>query len=141
MSRHEFTKAVKRAAVARAKGRCEAVGEVYGLEPGQRCGADLGRGFEIDHYPVPATEAGSDALDNAVVCCKLCHAHKTRTFDIPVQAKTKRVSDKHLGIVKPAGRIQSPGFRPAVPQRTATTPPTKIFRRTYALAQEDDLDV
>ncbi len=137
MPRHEFSRPVKRAAVARAKGRCEAVGTVYGLEPGQRCGADLGRGLEIDHYPVPATEVGSDVLDNAVVCCTLCHAHKTRTFDIPVQAKTKRVSDRHLGIAKPAGRIQSRGFPKREKQHTATRPPLK---RTYA-QEEDDVDV
>jgi len=101
MKRYEFPKTVKRAAVARAKGRCEASGPTYGLPPGFRCNADLGRGFEIDHYPVQATEKGSDVLENAVVCCPLCHGFKTRSFDIPVQAKIKRVSDKHLGITRP----------------------------------------
>lgn len=119
--RYEFPKSVKRLAVARAKSRCEAVGEVYGLPAGERCNADLGRGFEIDHYPVPATERGSDVLENAVVCCRQCHGYKTRIFDIPVQAKTKRVSDKHLGI-KSKSRLQSRGFPKAEPQRTASTP-------------------
>jgi 5-methylcytosine-specific restriction protein A len=69
MSRHEFSKATKRAAVARAKGRCEASGPVYGLEPEGGCWSDLAHGFEIDHYPLPATMEGSDVLANAVVCC------------------------------------------------------------------------
>lgn len=101
MRRYEFPRTVKRAAVARAKGRCEASGPAYGLPPDHRCNADLGRGFEIDHYPVQATEPGSDTLDNAVVCCPICHGWKTRSFDIPVQAKIKRVSDKHKGITRP----------------------------------------
>ena len=121
MTRYEFPKPVKRLAVARAKSRCEAVGEVYGLPAGERCNADLGRGFEIDHYPVPATERGSDVLENAVVCCRQCHGYKTRTFDIPVQAKAKRVSDKHLGI-KSKSRLQSRGFPKAEPQHSASRP-------------------
>lgn len=104
MIRYEFSKPTKRLAVARAKGRCEASGPAYGLPPGHRCNTDLGRGFEIDHYPVQATEKGSDTLENAVVCCPICHGWKTRKFDIPVQAKIKRVSDKHLGVVRPSGK-------------------------------------
>lgn len=135
--RHEFSKPTKRAAVFRANGRCEASGPVYGLEPEAGCWADLGHGFEIDHYPLPATMEGSDSLGNAVVCCKKCHSFKTANFDIPVQAKTKRVSDKHLGIVKPSGRMQSRGFAKVSPQHSATTPPTKVFRRTYAQEIEE----
>ena len=83
MSRREFSKATKRAAVARAKGRCDASGPVYGLGPEAGCWADLGHGFEIDHYPLPATMEGSDS---------------------------------------------------------ATTPPTKVFRRTYAHEPEEEID-
>jgi hypothetical protein len=55
--RYEFGKQVRRDANARSEGRCEAVGTVYGLEPGQRCNAVFkGRAKEFDHYPVPATE-------------------------------------------------------------------------------------
>lgn len=119
--RSEFSKPTKREALKRSGMLCEAVGAVYGLEPGQRCNAPLSHGVEFDHYPVPATERDSDGLENCVACCKTCHGHKTRTFDIPVQAKTKRVSDKHLGIRKPS-RWQSRGFTKAPPQRTATRP-------------------
>ena len=101
--RYEFSKQTKRAALKRSDQLCEAVGAVYGLEPGQRCHAPLSRGVEFDHYPVPATERDRDGLENCVACCPTCHKHKTRTFDIPVQAKTKRVSDAHLGVTKKSG--------------------------------------
>jgi 5-methylcytosine-specific restriction enzyme A len=124
-SRYEFKTPVRRAALLRSGGRCEAVGKVYGLEPGQRCNAVFkGRAKEFDHYPAPATEEGSDTLDNCVVCCPKCHSHKTRTFDIPGQAEAKRVSDKHLGIARKRS-WQSAGFRKAPPQHRATTPLTK----------------
>ena len=119
--RSEFSKPTKREALKRSGLLCEAVGTVYGLEPGQRCNAPLSHGVEFDHYPVPATERDSDGLENCVACCKTCHGYKTRTFDIPVQAKTKRVSDKHLGI-RPPSRWTSAGFRRAQPQRTASSP-------------------
>lgn len=127
--RSEFSKPTKREALKRSGLLCEAVGTVYGLEPGQRCNAPLSHGVEFDHYPVPATERDSDGLENCVACCKTCHGYKTRTFDIPVQAKTKRVSDKHLGIRNPS-RLQSRGFPKAEPQRTATTPLSRNLRRT-----------
>ncbi len=120
-----FIPRVKREARKRSGGFCEAVGAVYGLEPGQRCNAPLSHGVEFDHYPVPATERDSDGLENCVSVCKVCHSHKTRTFDIPVQAKTKRVSDKHLGIRQPS-RLRSAGFPPRNPQHSASRP---IIRR------------
>ena len=95
---HEFSKETKRAARERSGGLCEAIGAVYGLEPGQRCNAPLSRGVEFDHYPSPAGDPGSDGLDNCVSCCPTCHKRKTTTYDIPMLAKGKRVSDKHLGI-------------------------------------------
>jgi len=127
MARHNFSAKVKRQARERSGGFCEAVGAVYGLPVGQRCNAALeGKRVEIDHYPVPATDEGSDVLENAVACCVRCHAHKTATYDIPMQAKGKRVSDRNLGI-RPASSFQSPGFRKAPPQRSASRP---IIRRS-----------
>lgn len=102
--RHEFSKKVKREALRRSGGRCEAQGEVYGLPSGQRCNAPLSQGWEADHYPVAATERDSDGLENCVSCCRTCHKHKTRTFDVPMQAKSKRVSDRHLGIKRTSSR-------------------------------------
>lgn len=122
MARHNFSAKVKRQARERSGGFCEAEGAVYGLPEGQRCNASLdGKRVEIDHYPIPATDEGSDVLENAVACCTDCHGLKTASYDIPMQAKGKRVSDRNLGI-RPASKWQSAGFRPASPQHRATAP-------------------
>jgi 5-methylcytosine-specific restriction endonuclease McrA len=107
--RHEFSKATKREARARSGGLCEAVGSVYGLEPGRRCNAPLSHGVEFDHYPAPATDPGSDTLENCVAVCKVCHRFKTSHYDVPMQAKNKRQSDRHLGITTPK---RPWGYRP-----------------------------
>lgn len=99
--RYEFSKQVKREALKRSGGLCEAVGSVYGQPPNQRCNWTLSQGVEFDHYPEPATDEGSNTLENCVACCPSCHHFKTSTYDVPMQAKGKRVSDKHLGIKKP----------------------------------------
>lgn len=125
MARHNFSAKVKKAAKERSGGFCEAVGSVYGLEPGQRCNAPLtGKRVEIDHYPIPATDEGSDVLSNAVACCTSCHGFKTANYDIPMQAKGKRIALRHEGI-RPASSFQSAGFVKAAPQHRATTPLTK----------------
>lgn len=115
MARHEFSKAVKREALTRSGGLCEAVGEVYGLEPGQRCNAPLSHGVEFDHYPTPATDKGSDTADNCVACCRTCHRHKTSTYDVPMQAKGRRIRDKHAGIRKPSTLRSRNTFKPSAP--------------------------
>lgn len=120
--RHDFSKPTKREALKRSGGLCEAMGTVYGLEPGQRCYAPLSHGVEFDHYPVAATERDSDGIDNCVACCRTCHSFKTRTFDIPMQAKSKRVQDAHTGVTRPASTLRSAGFAKALPQNTATRP-------------------
>lgn len=123
--RHNFTQKTREAARARANGHCEAVGEVYGLEPGQRCNALLaGKRIEVDHYPIPATDEGSDVLENAVVCCVDCHSHKTATYDVPMQAKGRRVRERHAGL-RQSSRLTGPGFHRSEPQRTASRPLTK----------------
>lgn len=121
MPRSEFSKPTKREALKRSCGLCEAVGQLYGLPFGQRCNAPLSRGVEFDHYPIAATEPDSDGLENCVACCPTCHRFKTSHYDVPAQAKSKRVSDKHLGIRK-SSSLQSAGFKPAARQRRATTP-------------------
>ena len=110
---------MKRQALERSGGLCEAVGEVYGLAPGQRCNAPLAAGVEFDHYPAPATDKGSDTLENCVATCKTCHRHKTSAYDVPMQAKGKRVSDKHRGI-RPASKWGTGTRQKAEPQRSAT---------------------
>lgn len=98
--RYEFSKQVKREALRRSGMICEGRGTVYGLEAGQRCNAPLGNGVDFDHYPIPATDSGSDVLDNCVACCRVCHKFKSHTYDTPMQAKGKRIRDKDNGIKK-----------------------------------------
>jgi hypothetical protein len=124
--RSEFSKPTKREALKRSGGYCEAVGKAYGLPSGHRCNAPLSHGVEFDHYPVPATERDSDGLDNCVACCRACHGFKTRTLDIPIQAKTKRVSDRHNGIRQPSKWSQRPKTK-APAQHRATTPLSSKF--------------
>ena len=121
MSRSEFSKPTKREALKRSGGMCEAVGQLYGRPFGQRCNAPLSRGVEFDHFPIAATEPDCTGLDNCVACCPSCHRWKTSHYDVPAQAKSKRVSDKHLGIRK-APSLQSAGFKPAARQRRASSP-------------------
>lgn len=120
--RHNFTAATKKAARIRAGGACEAEGAVYGLPVGERCGKPLGpSGGEIDHYPKPAHADGSAGLENAVVCCKSCHSYKTRKFDIPVEAKIKRIQRKN-GPVEGRRRPRKP-----IPQPAKTNWPKRKF--------------
>lgn len=121
MPRSEFSKPTKREALRRSNGLCEAVGELYGLPPGQRCNAPLSHGVDFDHYPIAATEPESDGIENCVAVCKKCHRFKTSTFDVPAQAKSKRVRDKHLGI-RNGPKMQGRGFPRRPPQHSASRP-------------------
>lgn len=109
--RREFTKDTKREALARAGGLCEAVGQVYGLNAGERCNAPLSYGVEFDHYPLRAADGGDNSLDNCAAVCPKCHSWKTRTFDTPQAAKGKRVADKHQGVTGPKHRWPKRPFR------------------------------
>ncbi len=116
MSRREFPRQVKRDALRRAAGRCEA----------PSCGALFGVKFHFDH-DIADGLGGEPTLDNCAVLCHVCHGEKTRKHDVPLIAKTKRISDRHDGISTPRQKIQSAGFRKAAPQRSATRP---LERRT-----------
>ena len=96
--RAEFSKDTRRQALKRSGGFCEAIGRVYGLNPGQRCNAKLSYGVEFDHYPIRAADGGSNELNNCVAVCKKCHRWKTAKIDIPQSAKAKRIEEKRLGI-------------------------------------------
>lgn len=112
MARNEFTKPTKRAARERSGGRCEAVGTWYGLQPGQRCNVPLSRGVEFDHVDLDAN-SHDNSLNNCAAVCKTCHAHKTRTRDIPLAAKTVRQHDKNDGIKGRKPQWRSRKFRDA----------------------------
>lgn len=109
MSRAEFSKSTKRDALARSQMRCEAIGAWYGLGGGQRCNAPLAYGVEFDHI-IADSHGGENSLDNCAAVCLDCHKTKSASYDTPIAAKIKRIKDKHLGIVRPKGRLQSRGF-------------------------------
>lgn len=107
--RTEFSKSTKRAALKRSDGTCEAVGEWYGLAPGQRCNALLAYGVEFDHINLNVN-SHDDSLENCAAVCPRCHAYKTAHHDTPLAAKTLRQQDKHLGI-KPRQSRPMPGSK------------------------------
>lgn len=109
MSRREFTKPTKRAALARSGGKCEATGPWYGWPEGHRCNADLAYGVEFDHFDLDANSK-DNSLENCAATCRKCHAFKSRTRDIPLAAKTLRQQDKHNGIRRAKRKIPSRGF-------------------------------
>jgi 5-methylcytosine-specific restriction endonuclease McrA len=109
--RREFSKPVKRDALRRAAGKCE----------GKNCGALFGVKFHFDHIIADGL-GGDPTLENCAVLCHVCHNDKTRKHDVPLIAKVKRISDKHLGIKNSRQKIQSRGFQKRPPQRTASRP-------------------
>lgn len=107
--RREFPTSVRREALRRSGGLCEATGGRYGLEPGARCSAPLGYGFEYDHE-LPDWYGGEPTLENCVVVCRTCHKHATHRVDAPKMAKARRSHAKHLGARAPS-RNPLPGSR------------------------------
>ncbi len=116
MARREFTKEIKREALRRSGMKCEAVGEMYGFKPGQRCNVSLSVGVQYDHI-VADSIGGEPTLENCAAVCMSCHGWKTRNVDTPRAAKTKRLSDKANGISRPKGTLKGQGF-----QKTGKTP-------------------
>lgn len=103
MTRREFPTSVRREALKRAKGHCEATGSWYGLPAGTRCNGSLAYGVEFDHA-IADSIGGEPTLANCVCVCLKCHRIKSAKVDTPRAAKTKRQSDKHLGTWKPKSR-------------------------------------
>jgi len=124
MARANFTKPVKREALARSKGLCEANGPWYGLAEGQRCCLPLSAGVEFDHIDLDANSKDRSLGNCAAVCLK-CHDYKTNKHDIPKAAKTVRQQDKAKGISKPKGWRKAPKDKPS---GKAGLPPRQIYR-------------
>ena len=92
MSRQEFSKATKTAALVRANYKCQ-------------CGCELpigvGDAVEFDHFPIPASMGGPNTLDNCRVLIKKHHAQRTFGDGIDSNsqiAKTTRLAEKRLGL-------------------------------------------
>lgn len=124
MSRTEFTRKTKQAALERSGHRCEASGPRYGFDEGQRCNCHLSLGVQFDH-DVPDQMGGDNSLENCRAICVQCHKVKTKG-DIQAIRKSDRQRDKASGVVRPAGKIKSAPFpkaskpkqeRPALPAR------------------------
>lgn len=93
--RHEFPVAVKRAALARSKGRCEAVGVRYGHKPGERCRRRVSdRRVNYEHYPRGAHDPHPDtrSLGNCWAICPECNQYAANHTDKQVEQKIKNVS-------------------------------------------------
>lgn len=99
--RLELSIRTKRSATERSEGLCEGIGAIYGLQPGTRYNAALNAGLKFDHYPILASDCGSNGLDNWVAVCRTCHRFKTSKIDLPSIAKGKRISYRSMGIRKP----------------------------------------
>jgi len=117
--RREFSKQVRRDALKRAGGKCE----------GENCGAVFGVKFHFDH-DIADGLGGEPTLENCKVLCYPCHDEKTRKHDVPLIAKVKRISDKHLGIKSLKQKIASRVFEKRRPQRTASRPIVRGDART-----------
>jgi 5-methylcytosine-specific restriction enzyme A len=113
MSRSEFSRTTKQAALIRSGKLCEAVGQRYGLDFGKRCNGPLGYGVQFDHITADS-HGGENSLENCAAVCRSCHRFKTDTYDTPVAAKIKRVQAKNNGTWrKPVGnaKLRSRGFQ------------------------------
>jgi 5-methylcytosine-specific restriction endonuclease McrA len=117
MSRREFTTATRKAALKRSNMRCEAVGEWYGLGPGQRCHAGLAQGVEYDHIVLDANSK-DNSLENCAAVCIRCHRYKTAHHDTPTAAKTVRQS-----IMGMKTRVKAKIPQPPKQPRQQTKPP------------------
>lgn len=93
--RHEFPASIKRAALARSGGQCEAAGERYGLPPGVRCQRTIAPGaVQFDHFPRGAHDPHPDTrgLDNCVATCPACNQHAANHIDKQREQKIKNTS-------------------------------------------------
>lgn len=118
MSRREFPRKVRQAALNRAAGHCDKCKAV--LKP---------REGEVDHI-LPDVLGGEPVLANAQVLCRVCHAEKTAD-DIRRIRKADRARDKASGAVRPAGKLRSAGFAKSSKQRVQrkVLPPRQLFEK------------
>ena len=115
MSRKEFPRSVKVAAVKRAMRD----GEVYC----ELCSVMTKGRFEIDHIKEDYY-GGKPTLENAQVLCISCHSAKT-VKNAKIIAKTRRVEAAHVGAARPKGQIKSRGFPKRERKEKLALPPRR----------------
>lgn len=96
--RHEFPIAVKREALTRSGGICEAVGERYGFPAGVRCQRPVRKGHvNYEHWPRGAHDPHPDTvkIGNCTAICPQCNAWANNKHDTPREQKIKNVSYDH----------------------------------------------
>lgn len=115
MTRQEFPGSVKKAAMERSQGRCEAVGVRYNYEPGERCTRPVGPGnVNYEHYPRGAHDPSPEtrSLSNCTAICPQCNAWAAQKHDTPFEAKLKR-SLRKRGLGSNAPKVKKPIPQPA----------------------------
>lgn len=124
MPRRDFSRKVRKAAIARAAGHCE------------KCKATLKlREGEVDHI-LPDVLGGEPVLANAQVLCRLCHAEKSGD-DLRRTRKADRQGDKASGAMRrrivDTPKMQSAPMptspRAAGRQPKQALPPKPMFER------------
>lgn len=124
MARRNFTKSI---IVARIKAATKD-GVVYC----DGCGLMVKGGFEIDHIRADGL-LGDPTFENSRLLCLPCHKEKTKD-DVARIAKAKRVEARHLGAVRPKGKIQSRGFAKKERKEKIPLPPRRLM---FAEGEED----
>jgi hypothetical protein len=123
--RREFPLSVRKKAFQ----RCCLQGTIPGVPQCENCGVELRAGnIEYEHL-TPDGLSGEPTLENCGVWCRSsCSRKKTSEEDIPRMAKADRVLKKNFGLRPSKAKIQSPGFRKAAPQRSASRPLNRGFQ-------------
>jgi 5-methylcytosine-specific restriction enzyme A len=75
-----------------------------------------GEPWEVSHDR-PLELLGADDDTNRKPAHKTCHAVQTRTEDMPRIVKAKRQAAKHVGAIRPEGKLKSRGFPPSRKER------------------------
>jgi 5-methylcytosine-specific restriction endonuclease McrA len=123
--RREFSSKTRKAALKRSNMRCEAVGEWYGLGPGQRCHAGLAQGIEYDHIILDAN-SHDNSLENCAAVCIRCHRYKTAHHDTPTAAKT--VAQSLMGMkTRVKAKIASPPRAEKPPPKQHANPRRSLY--------------
>ena len=123
--RTEFSQKIKKAAFVRCCRGCtvQGVANLPGRPQCENCGLELVSGNIIYEHVQPDGLGGEPTAENCKVFCrKICATRKTVEEDNPRMAKADAVLKSTYGLRPARQKIQSPTFRKADPQRSASRP-------------------